>query len=245
MIDPNDASYRPIVDAELSTGNTVLRAFRAAGVILAAAPLVTTASAASMAGLRIPHGVAPTTPTNGDLWTTAAGVFARINGATVSLAATTSASDLTTGILAYARLPTGSGSWDTGAGTTLTLTRAAAFSSTVAVTGQATFSGLIAHGNTRYTAGVKTLSVGTTATEVLVLATDFAWVFLYITDSGGAEREYRYIVTSSISTPTLIGGTTTTGTPIAVTVSRAAQSIRVAMASGTGNVRAFAIEQSA
>lgn len=45
--------------------------------------LVTTASAVGAAGLRIPHGAAPTVPVNGDTWTTTAGLFARINGATV------------------------------------------------------------------------------------------------------------------------------------------------------------------
>jgi hypothetical protein len=34
------------------------------------------------AGFNIAHGVAPTTPVNGDVWTTTAGLFARINGGT-------------------------------------------------------------------------------------------------------------------------------------------------------------------
>ena len=33
--------------------------------------------------IRIPHGTAPTAPTNGDIWTTTAGVYARVNGSTV------------------------------------------------------------------------------------------------------------------------------------------------------------------
>ena len=33
--------------------------------------------------MRIPHGTAPTSPTNGDVWTTTAGIFVRINNATV------------------------------------------------------------------------------------------------------------------------------------------------------------------
>jgi hypothetical protein len=33
--------------------------------------------------MRIPHGSAPTSPVNGDIWTTTAGIFVRINGATV------------------------------------------------------------------------------------------------------------------------------------------------------------------
>jgi hypothetical protein len=45
--------------------------------------VTTQASAAGGAGFNLPHGAAPTAPTNGDLWTTTAGMFARINGGTV------------------------------------------------------------------------------------------------------------------------------------------------------------------
>lgn len=45
--------------------------------------LITKASATAGAGLRLPHGAAPTTGlTNGDVWTTTGGLFARINGST-------------------------------------------------------------------------------------------------------------------------------------------------------------------
>lgn len=44
---------------------------------------ITLASASAKSGLRIPHGAAPTSPVNGDMWTTSAGLFVRINGATV------------------------------------------------------------------------------------------------------------------------------------------------------------------
>lgn len=50
-------------------------------------PYTTPASTATTAGLKAPHGAAPTTPVDGDVWTTTAGVFARINGATVGLLA--------------------------------------------------------------------------------------------------------------------------------------------------------------
>lgn len=43
----------------------------------------TAASAITGAGLNIPHGTAPSAPQNGDIWTTAAGIYVRINGATV------------------------------------------------------------------------------------------------------------------------------------------------------------------
>jgi hypothetical protein len=54
------------------------------------------------AGFNLPHGAAPTTPINGDIWTTTASVFARINGATRTVAfidsnITGSAATLTTG----------------------------------------------------------------------------------------------------------------------------------------------------
>lgn len=45
--------------------------------------VLTVASATSGAGLRIPHGAAPTSPVDGDIWTTTAGLYVRINGGTV------------------------------------------------------------------------------------------------------------------------------------------------------------------
>lgn len=46
-------------------------------------PLVTAASIAAAAGFNLPPGTAPTAPNNGDLWTTTAGLFVRVNGSTV------------------------------------------------------------------------------------------------------------------------------------------------------------------
>jgi hypothetical protein len=45
--------------------------------------LVTKPSAAAGAGLRLPHGKAPVSPEDGEMWTTDAGLFVRINGVTV------------------------------------------------------------------------------------------------------------------------------------------------------------------
>ena len=42
--------------------------------------LLAEASTTSQASIRIAHGVAPTTPVDGDLWSTTAGLFIRING---------------------------------------------------------------------------------------------------------------------------------------------------------------------
>lgn len=43
----------------------------------------TNASTTGAASINMPHGVAPTSPVNGDCWTTTAGLFCRINGNTV------------------------------------------------------------------------------------------------------------------------------------------------------------------
>jgi hypothetical protein len=52
------------------------------------AKLIAKESTTSEASLNIPHGVAPTTLSNGDIWTTTSGLYARINGATIQLATT-------------------------------------------------------------------------------------------------------------------------------------------------------------
>jgi hypothetical protein len=51
----------------------------------AATTLQVNASGTGAASINIPHGTAPTSPTNGDCWTTTAGLFCRINGANVSM----------------------------------------------------------------------------------------------------------------------------------------------------------------
>lgn len=45
--------------------------------------LLTKASASGVAGFRVPHGAAPSSPVDGDIWTTTAGLFVRVNGSTV------------------------------------------------------------------------------------------------------------------------------------------------------------------
>ncbi len=45
--------------------------------------ITTVASATGGAGFRVPHGTAPTSPVNGDVWTTTAGMYVRVNGTTV------------------------------------------------------------------------------------------------------------------------------------------------------------------
>ncbi len=57
--------------------------------------VTTAASATGGAGFNLPHGAAPTSPVDGDFWTTTAAVFARLNAVTQQLATST---DLTAGL---------------------------------------------------------------------------------------------------------------------------------------------------
>jgi hypothetical protein len=63
------------------------------------------ASVANNSGLRVRHGVAPTSPNDGDLWTTTTGLFARINGSTLQAARIDSAQTFS-GIQTFAALST-------------------------------------------------------------------------------------------------------------------------------------------
>ncbi len=55
----------------------------ASGPITFAGRIVTTLSSTTRAYFNLPHGAAPTAPVNGDVWTTTAGLYVRINGSTV------------------------------------------------------------------------------------------------------------------------------------------------------------------
>ena len=48
-----------------------------------AGSVITPAATTAISSVRLPHGTAPTSPVNGDMWTTTAGLYVRINGVTV------------------------------------------------------------------------------------------------------------------------------------------------------------------
>lgn len=66
------AAYRPLVNVAGVTKQ-----------IPNAATVQTPAPTTANASLNLPHGTAPSAPVNGDVWTTTAGVFSRINGVTI------------------------------------------------------------------------------------------------------------------------------------------------------------------
>lgn len=62
---------------QVTTSDTEVASISAAGKVTGATATTSTAS------FRAPHGTAPTSPVDGDMWTTTAGLYVRINGATV------------------------------------------------------------------------------------------------------------------------------------------------------------------
>lgn len=67
---------------QLSGGGSCMPYVQLAGSTMTGL-LTTLASATGGAGLNLPHGTAPTAPTNGDVWTTTTGMYVRVNGSTV------------------------------------------------------------------------------------------------------------------------------------------------------------------
>ena len=75
-------TFRTLLDADIPDNITASNYLPLAGGTLTG-KVNTFASSTTTAGLNLPHGAAPTTPTNGDVWTTTTGLFARINGSSV------------------------------------------------------------------------------------------------------------------------------------------------------------------
>lgn len=75
------------------------------------AKLTTTASAIGAAGFNLPAGTAPSSPADGDVWTTTAGMYVRINGATVGPLAASGAATSVTGANAETITNAVNGQW--------------------------------------------------------------------------------------------------------------------------------------
>lgn len=96
MTTPNLGLTLPTVGADADTwggtNNTALTAIDTfAGTVVLktggtmTGALVTKASVVGGAGINLPHGTAPTSPVNGDAWTTTGGFFVRVNGTTQTM----------------------------------------------------------------------------------------------------------------------------------------------------------------
>ena len=103
----------------------------------------TPASTTTTAGLRLAHGAAPTTPVNGDVWTTTSGLFARINGGTQQYAPLGSTNTFTgtntfSGSTVSVGTSTAASTYNIGTGATLTATTKAINIGTNGVSGSTT-----------------------------------------------------------------------------------------------------------
>lgn len=81
--DTNTGIYRIGADQLGFATNGTLALTISTTAITAALIGIFPASTTAAASIRLPHGAAPTSPVNGDMWTTTAGLFVRINGGTV------------------------------------------------------------------------------------------------------------------------------------------------------------------
>jgi hypothetical protein len=70
---------------QLQTNSTSRITIDANGVTTINNVLITSPSVVGAAGFNLPHGTAPTSPVNGDMWSTTAGLFIRVNGVTKSV----------------------------------------------------------------------------------------------------------------------------------------------------------------
>lgn len=85
----NVASDLVISTSTSSTGPAeTFRILSSKGFLVTGGKGTFAAAVAAYASANFPHGTAPSSPVNGDLWTTTVGIFARINSATVGLAGT-------------------------------------------------------------------------------------------------------------------------------------------------------------
>lgn len=69
--------------ANVTSVGTLTSLAVAGAVTVTTAKTTLAATAAGFASLNLPHGTAPSSPSNGDVWTTTGGLYSRINGSTV------------------------------------------------------------------------------------------------------------------------------------------------------------------
>lgn len=66
----------------VSAGTTAVGALTTGAITVTGAKITAAATAAGYASLNLPHGTAPSSPANGDVWTTTGGLYGQINGTT-------------------------------------------------------------------------------------------------------------------------------------------------------------------
>lgn len=214
-------------------GSTVSPATLAGGTFTGL--INTAASTTAGAGFRLPHGTAPTTPTDGDLFTTTSGLFARINGTTrqyvdfdgtqtINGAKTFSNANQTLGnSTAAGTIAIGTGATISGATKTINI-------------GTSGVSGSTTNISVGPIAGASSITVGaTTAASTLNLATGATLTAttkaINIGTNGVSGSTTSISIGSSVSGATCVttisGNLTTTGTSHSIANSTAAQTVSI------------------
>lgn len=138
------STYQTVADMSLYPTTTVANTNYASKTgVTFTGEVVTAASTTATAGLTIPHGVQPTTPVNGEIWSTTSGLFSWINGglrqfSTLSDNLTYSGNNTFTGATLVFGNTTAASTINIGTGATLTATTKAINIGTSGVAGSTT-----------------------------------------------------------------------------------------------------------
>jgi hypothetical protein len=175
------------------------------------------ATTTSNASIRLPHGTAPSSPTNGDVWTTTSGLYVRVNGATVG--------PLTSGITTLSSIgatPNANGA--TISGQTLNLQPASGSFGGVVTTGNQTFAGVKTFsdtsGSTSSSTGALIVGGGVGIAENLNVFGNVGSSGDLIASAAGKGIKIKEGSNAKMGTATLVGGTTTVNTTAVAANSR-------------------------
>lgn len=223
----NAANDGDIVLLNTDASNVIYVGNSAAAYIHTANRLLTLASAAGKAGLCLPHGTAPTSPVNGDMWTTTAGLYVRIDGVTQSQS---SYLPLAGGTITGALTVTGD----------ITGTLVTAVQPNITSMGDS-----LTFGNgAAVIRGTKTTGVtGPTRTPIQTFSgsTRSAWLEVHGTDGTNKFCDVILAVPNAGVTPEVVAELTEAGSPAARTYDTTSTSVGLKMASGTYTIAVAAI----
>jgi hypothetical protein len=173
--------------------------------------IVTAASTTATAGLTLPHGTAPTTPVNGEIWTTTGGLFARINGGTQQFPALSTNNTFSNASSTYGS-STATGTINLASGATVSASTKTVNVATGGVSGSTTLTtiGPVLGASTTSIGGTTAASTLNLATGATLTATTKA-VNIGTSGVAGSTTNIAIGSTTGTSTTTLQGNVTASG----------------------------------
>ena len=171
------------------------------------------ATATGYASLNLPHGTAPTSPVNGDVWTTSAGIFTRINGSTVGPLIATPTIDA---FIGFSQVTPGTGTvtstfswsqqsqtgslWAGGTPTRITLTAGSTYFINVMVKSSAGFAGteyLTFRGDGGTTAAFDIINVNSLNIDMYGTVATYWFGWSTVTARGGSSTYFDVQITTN------------------------------------------------